>query len=115
VPGQAQTTFPFRNFNISDTASNWDYTFRAGIFAGDYNNVNVGPDGTAWAVWTDARNGRSSRAQAGRNPTCEQSDIFDDEYSSNSGATVRNSATQGMNLYLTTPCPAAMQDKANRP
>jgi hypothetical protein len=115
VPGQHQTTFPFRNFNISDTASNWDYTFRAGIFAGDYNNVNVGPDGTAWAAWTDARNGRSSRAQAGRNPTCEQSDVFDDEYSANSGGTVRNSANQGMDLYLVTPCPTDMQDKALRP
>jgi hypothetical protein len=111
IPGQHQTTFPFRNFNVSDTASNWDYSFRAGIFAGDYNNVNVGSDGTAWAVWTDARNGRSSRAQPGRNPICEQSDIFDDEYSSNSGGTVRNSATQGMDLFLVTPCPAEMQDK----
>jgi hypothetical protein len=111
LPGQNQTTFPFRNFNISDTASNWDYTFRAGIFAGDYNNVNIGPDQTAWAVWTDARNGRSSRNQPGRNPICEQSDVFDDEYSSNNGGTVRTSATQGMDLYLVTPCPAEMQDK----
>jgi hypothetical protein len=111
VPGQHQTVFPFRNFNISDTASNWDYTFRAGIFAGDYNNVNVAPDGTAWAVWTDARNGRSSRTEAGRNPICEQSDIFNDTYSSTNGGTIRNSATQGMDLYLSTPCPAEMQDK----
>ena len=111
LPGQNQTTFPFRNFNISDTASNWDYTFRAGIFAGDYNNVNVGPDNTAWSVWTDARNGRSSRTEAGRNPICEQSDIFDDEYSSNSAGTIRNSATQGADLYLVTPCPLEMQDK----
>ncbi len=28
--------FPFKNFTISDNPSNWDYTFRAGIFAGDY-------------------------------------------------------------------------------
>src|SRR3954451_17656648 len=111
VPGQHQTTFPFRNFNISDTASNWDYTFRAGIFAGDYNNVNVGPDNTAWAVWTDARNGRSSRTEAGRNPICEQSDIFDDQYNASNNGTVRNSATQGMDLYLVTPCPLEMQDK----
>jgi hypothetical protein len=114
VPGANQTGLPFRNFNVSDTASNWDYTFRAGIFAGDYNNVNVGTDSTAWTLWTDARNGRSSRAQAGRNPTCEQSDIFDDEYSSNSAGTVRNSATQGMDLYLVTPCPTDMQDKGAR-
>jgi hypothetical protein len=111
VPGGAQTVFPFRNFNVSDTASNWDYTFRAGIFAGDYNNVAIGPDSTAWAFWTDARNGRSSRMQPGRNPICEQSDVFDDEYSASSGGTVRNAATQGMELYLATPCPLAMQDK----
>jgi hypothetical protein len=111
VPGGTQTAFPFRNFNVSDTASNWDYTFRAGIFAGDYNNVGVGPDNTAWAVWTDARNGRSARQQPGRNPICEQSDAFDDEYSANSAGTVRNSATQGMDLYLVTPCPIATQDK----
>jgi hypothetical protein len=113
VPGQNSTVLPFRNFNVSDTASNWDYTFRAGIFAGDYNNVNIGSDLTAWTLWTDARNGRSARAQAGRNPTCEQSDIFDDEFSSNSAGTVRNSATQGMDLYTVTPCPTDIQDKAN--
>jgi hypothetical protein len=116
IPGGAQTVFPFRNFNVSDTASNWDYTFRAGIFAGDYNNVAVGPDSTAWAFWTDARNGRSARTQAGRNPICEQSDVFDDEYSAQSAGTVRNSATQGMELYLATPCPLEMQDRgANTP
>jgi hypothetical protein len=111
APGGAQTVFPFRNFNVSDTASNWDYTFRAGIFAGDYNGVTVGPDGTAWALWTDARNGRSARQQPGRNPICEQSDVFDDEYSSSSGGTVRTAATQGMDLYLQTPCPTSMQDR----
>src|SRR3954471_408850 len=114
LPGQNQTTFPFRNFNISDTASNWDYTFRAGIFAGDYNNVNVGVDGTAWAVWTDARNGRSSRTEPGRSPTCEQSDVFDDEFSSQNGGTVRTAATQGMDLYLVTPCPSQMQDSQTK-
>lgn len=111
IPGQNSTLLPFGNFNVSDTASNWDYTFRAGIFAGDYNNVAVGADGTVWAFWTDARNGRSARQQAGRNPICEQSDVFIDTYSSNGGGTVRNSATQGMELYLATPCPLAMQDK----
>jgi hypothetical protein len=116
IPGGAQTVFPFRNFNVSDTASNWDYTFRAGIFAGDYNNVAVAPDLTAWAFWTDARNGRSARQQSGRNPICEQSDVFDDEYSAQSAGTVRNSATQGMDLYLVTPCPLQMQDRgANSP
>jgi hypothetical protein len=110
-PGASQSAFPLRNFNVSDTAANWDYTFRAGIFAGDYNNVTIGADNTAWAFWTDARNGRSSRMQPGRNPICEQSDVFDDEYSSQSAGTVRNSATQGMDAYLVTPCPLQAQDR----
>jgi hypothetical protein len=114
VPGGAQTVFPFRNFNVSDTASNWDYTFRAGIFAGDYNNVTVDHQGQAWAFWTDARNGRSARQQAGRNPICEQSDVFVDRYSATSGGGVKTSATQGMNLYLQTDCPLAMQEKGAR-
>src|SRR5436190_7358365 len=39
IPGNGQNpkTLPFRNFQISDTPSNFDYTFRAGIFAGDYS------------------------------------------------------------------------------
>ena len=111
--GGNQTVFPFRNFNVSDTPSNWDYTFRAGIFAGDYNNVAVDHQNQAWAFWTDARNGRSARQQPGRNPICEQSDVFDDEYSAQSAGTVRTSATQGMELYLQTPCPLAMQDKGS--
>ncbi|OLB88992.1 MAG: hypothetical protein AUI15_26950 [Actinobacteria bacterium 13_2_20CM_2_66_6] len=111
VPGGAQTVFPYGNFNVSDTASNWDYTFRAGIFAGDYNNVAVGPNQTVWAFWTDARNGRSARQQPGHNPICEQSDVFSDQYSANGGGKVSNSATQGMDLYLVTPCPLEAQDK----
>jgi hypothetical protein len=114
VPGGIQTDFPYQNFSVSDTASNWDYTFRAGIFAGDYNNVAIGPDQTAWAFWTDARNGRSARQQPGRNPICEQSDVFVDTYSANSGGTIRNSATQSMELYLATPCPLEAQDKGAR-
>lgn len=115
VPGQNQTGLPFRNFNVSDTASNWDYTFRAGIFAGDYNNVAVDHQNQAWAFWTDARNGRSAITQTGRNPICEQSDVFDDEYSANSGGTVRNSATQSMDLYLVTPCPTQARDPGAHP
>src|SRR5207248_4539605 len=91
VPGNNQNpaTLPFRNFQISDFGTNWDYTFRAGLFAGDYNANTTGPrlpngddrggDRTA-ALWTDARNGRGSGAptsfQPGRNPICEQSDVF---------------------------------------
>jgi hypothetical protein len=114
--GGAQTVFPFRNFNVSDTPSNWDYTFRAGIFAGDYNNVAIGGDHTAWAFWTDARNGRSARSEAGRNPICEQSDVFDDQYSAENGGTVHTAAaTKDMALYLATPCPLQMQDKGSKP
>jgi hypothetical protein len=111
VPGGAQTVFPYGNFNVSDTASNWDYTFRAGIFAGDYNNVAIGPDQTAWAFWTDARNGRSAREQPGRNPICEQSDVFVDQYPAQNGGSIKNSATKSMELYLVTPCPLEAQDK----
>jgi hypothetical protein len=111
VPGGAQTVFPYGNFNVSDTPSNWDYTFRAGIFAGDYNNIAIGPDQTAWAFWTDARNGRSARQQPGRNPICEQSDVFVDQYPAQNGGSIKNSATQSMELYLATPCPLEAQDK----
>jgi hypothetical protein len=75
-PGAAQASFPFRNVQLQDVPNNWDYTFRAGIFAGDYSGVAAGRDNTAWTIWTDSRNGRSSRNQLGRNPACEQSDIF---------------------------------------
>jgi hypothetical protein len=111
APGGAQTVFPFRNFNVSDTPSNWDYTFRAGIFAGDYNNVAVDHQNQAWAFWTDARNGRSARNEPGRNPICEQSDVFDDEYSAQSGGVVSNSAALSMDLYLVTPCPPQSRDR----
>ena len=68
--------------------SNWDYAFRAGVFAGDYDVVAIGPDNTAWATWTDARNGRSSKDQAGRNPACEQSDAFVDTFSAQAGGSL---------------------------
>ena len=109
-----QTVFPFRNFTLSDVPSNWDYAFRAGIFAGDYDVVAIGDDGTAWAAWTDARNGRSSRNQPGRNPLCEQSDAFVELYSSQSGGTVKN-AQQTDSEFLVTPCPPGMQEPAPTP
>src|SRR5919197_196584 len=86
-------------------------TFRAGIFAGDYNNVAVDHQNQAWAFWTDARNGRSARQQPGRNPICEQSDVFSDKWSASNGPTVRPSAAVGMDLFLQTPCPLNFQDK----
>ena len=56
---------------------------------------------------------RSSRSQPGRNPLCEQSDVFADDYSANSAPQRANSATQGMDLYLVTPCPIEFQDKGS--
>jgi hypothetical protein len=94
---------------------NLDYSFRAGTFMGDYNavaypNVPGGQTSTAQAVafWTDSRNGRGSggpnTTQPGRNPQCEQADVFLDRWNplqSNSG----QGATQGMERFLVTPCP----------
>ena len=90
VLGQGPTFVgSFRNFGISDTPSNWDYAFTQGIFAGDYNGMAVAPgrrETKAFGFWTDARNGRSSRMQAGRNPPCEQSDVMAQGYGSSSGS-----------------------------
>ncbi len=115
VPGQGPTFLgPFKNFTISDVPSNMDYSFRAGIFMGDYNNVAIGPDGTAYAFWTDARNGRSSRNQAGRNPACEQADVFMDSYSSNMGGQkTQNPSLDVINAFSVTPCPIDMVDPAH--
>ncbi|HEX6130587.1 MAG TPA: sialidase family protein, partial [Actinomycetota bacterium] len=56
-----QRVFPFANFVVSDVPSNFDYSFRAGIFAGDYTQIAVADkDNTVWGLFTDARNGRSS-------------------------------------------------------
>ena len=94
VPGQGNGFVGgFRNFGISDTPSNYDYTFRGGIFAGDYNGMATDPQSSrVWAFWTDARNGRSSANpmppgtfQTGRNPICEQSDVMLQAYSSSLG------------------------------
>ena len=131
VPGQGNGFVgPFDNFGISDTASNWDYSFRGGIFAGDYNAVTVDPNGRkAYGFWTDARNGRSSSNpfppgtfQIGRNPTCEQSDVMVQGYDSALGGRERfrsdddddegHGSSPGQSrprpqdsLFLTTPCP----------
>jgi hypothetical protein len=128
VPGNGQnpTTLPFRNFQVSDTPSNFDYAFRAGLFAGDYNGNTTGPkDPTAnelggnqtAALWTDARNGRGSgtpaTTQPGRNPICEQSDVFFDMYSAaNGGGAAKASNTDS--LFLVTPCPTDIQDKKQK-
>ena len=81
---------PADNFGISDVPSNYDYSFRAGIFAGDYESLAVSSK-RAHTLFTDARNGRSSGgpaggatfpSQPGRNPACEQSDVFYDSWES---------------------------------
>jgi hypothetical protein len=112
------TTFPgpFKNFTLSDVPQNDDYAFRGGIFSGDYSNVAIGPDGTAYAFWTDARNGRGSgnnptqeSQQPGRNPSCEQSDVFMDSYSSQSGGTAKQAPSQDViDTFSLTPCPPGM-------
>jgi len=127
VPGQNQNpaTLPFRNFQVSDVGSNFDYTFRAGIFAGDYSGNSSGPlvngDNNgfhAGALWTDARNGRGSGApttvEPGRNPICEQSDVFFDTYnidgqSNNNGGVHGNGHADSD--FLIAPCPPGIQDK----
>jgi hypothetical protein len=135
VPGQNQNsaTVPFRNFQISDVGSNFDYSFRAGIFAGDYSGNASGPtvgrggdnagDGERGshdviAVWTDARNGRGSGAptslQPGRNPICEQSDVFFKIYGGRNGGEGSNGReADSANGFLVAPCGGDMQDPGN--
>jgi hypothetical protein len=109
-PFPEQTVFPWDNFGISDVPYNWDYAFRAGVFAGDYENVTIGPDNRAYALWTDARNGRSSRMQTGRNPACEQSDIFLDDWNARGSAAGQNHPRSSDSLFLVTPCPTDIKD-----
>jgi hypothetical protein len=133
IPGNGQNseTLPFKNFQISDVGSNWDYSFRAGLFAGDYSGNSSGPvvngnvagnnndenGGQAAAFWTDARNGRGSgtptTTQPGRNPICEQSDVFFDRFSTKGGGRKHNDENGGNadQSFLVAPCPAAIQDK----
>jgi hypothetical protein len=115
IPPGAGPTFlgNWKNFGISDVPSNYDYSFRAGIFAGDYEVVAVeGND--AYAHFTDARNGRSSGgpaggatfpSQPGRNPACEQSDTFVEHFPTVGSAYGQNSPKASDSLFLVTPCP----------
>ena len=115
VPGQGPSFLgSLHNFGITDVPSNFDYSFRAGIFAGDYNNVAVTPNDTkVYGYWTDARNGRSSGGpaggagpQPGRNPICEQADGLMDEYSSTSADAGQKQPKPEDAMFLVTPCPA---------
>jgi hypothetical protein len=115
--GAAQASFPFRNMQLQDVPNNWDYTFRAGIFAGDYSGVAAGADQKAWAVWTDSRNGRSSRNELGRNPACEQSDIFaaianlnGDNGQGNGNGQNDNGHSGDLNAFAVAQCPTAAVD-----
>jgi hypothetical protein len=117
VPGQNQTGLPFGNFQISDVPSNFDYSFRAGIFAGDYSGVAVEKN-QGYALWTDARNGRGSGGpntfQPGRNPICEQSDVFFDRYNlSTQAGEDGNRAGNADQAFLVAPCPKSIQDHGN--
>jgi hypothetical protein len=122
VPGQGPSFLgPFANSVLSDVPSNMDYSFRAGLFMGDYDVVaypnfpqigdaDNGDNGDrALAVWTDARNGRGSGEptsfQAGRNPPCAQSDVFYDYF--NPLRQDRSDAVSESEeaLFLVTPCP----------
>ena len=128
IPGQGDgyRGRDFANQRLSDVGSNWDYTFRAGIFAGDYHNVAYpnfpqlsGDADRAIGFWADARNGRSSGgpaggttapSQPGRNPICEQSDVFAeffDPLRSSSGGSGDQSP------FLVTPCPKEAIDKGS--
>jgi hypothetical protein len=108
-------TDPFRNFKVSDVPSNYDYCFRAGIFCGDYESIAVSRgQGNVQAVvlFTDARNGRSSGgpagggtfpSQPGRNPACEQSDVFFDSFNAFNGGS--GGSAGNITPFLVTPCP----------
>jgi hypothetical protein len=114
-PGAAQSTFPLRNVQLLYVPNNWDYTFRAGIFAGDYSGVAAGNDDTAWTIWTDARNGRSSRNELGSNPACEQSDIFGTPFSFNSGGHGGSAGRTGdLESWAVALCPASSVDRGTR-
>jgi hypothetical protein len=128
VPGQNQTGLPFRNFQISDVPFNLDYAFPRGVFIGDYSNVSFidfpksdddESADRAIAFWTDSRNGRSSGgpgggavapSEPGRNPICEQSDVFADFVQSDSG----NRGPGDIDPFLVTLCPPAAKDKSSR-
>jgi hypothetical protein len=119
-PGAGPTfTDPFRNFQVSDVPSNFDYCFRAGIFCGDYESIAVshGNDARAVVQFTDARNGRSSGgpaggttfpSQPGRNPACEQSDAFFDSFDARNGG--QGGSAGNITPFLVTPCPGDAGD-----
>jgi hypothetical protein len=69
-------------------------------------------------LWTDSRNGRGSGAptslEPGRNPICEQSDVFFDTYNID-GLSTNNTGNKANGHadsdFLISPCPTGIQDK----
>jgi hypothetical protein len=121
VPGQgaAYTTEDIANSRVSDVPFNLDYSFRAGIFAGDYNavaypNFHTGGARDALGFWTDARNGRGSggpnSSQPGRNPACEQADVFGTFFDPQRQAT---GSSVDQSPFEFTPCPKSVRDRAD--
>ncbi len=141
LPGQGNAFLgPFANQVVSDVPHNLDYSFRAGIFMGDYNNVaypNVpagsghgndddddddgGDEGHghsgALGFWTDSRNGRGSGGpsslQPGRNPACEQADVWLDRFNPLKNK-VHGGGSQYNELFLVTPCPNGAIDERDK-
>ncbi|MEE8384575.1 MAG: hypothetical protein V3S01_01475, partial [Dehalococcoidia bacterium] len=54
---------------VTERSSNMNWAFERGLFMGDYNGMAIGPDGTSYPFWTDARNGT---------PRIRQSDVMMD-------------------------------------
>ena len=138
-PGQGASFLgPWKNQVVSDVPHNLDYSFRAGIFMGDYNAVafpNVLPDKKddgnedkdkggsgkrAAGFWTDSRNGRGSgnpsspsTYQPGRNPACEQADVWIDWFDPLHDKTT-GGGSQYNDLFLVTPCPVGAVGKRDK-
>jgi hypothetical protein len=123
VPGQGPSFLgPFANSVLSDVPSNMDYSFRAGLFMGDYDTVAYAnfpqlggsDERDALAVWTDARNGRGSGApssfQAGRNPPCEHADMFIDYFNPLREDHSDSISESEEEAFLITPCPGDEED-----
>jgi hypothetical protein len=74
-------------------------------------------DNQTAALWTDARNGRGSgdptSTEPGRNPICEQSDVFFDRYSSNGGGKKHadENGAKADSSMIVAPCPPGIKDK----
>ncbi len=128
IPGNGQNsaTLPFKNFQISDVGSNFDYSFRAGLFAGDYSGNTAGaeeperqgegrrPDRGTSAPTRGTVAARATRrtSEPGRNPICEQSDAFFQRFNAdNGGKGAKGNAQDSVNLFSVAACPADIKDK----